>query len=316
MLMTGMTLPLEMLQAAAAIQRAETPQTAKLQVLYQASQAGLIPTQSGLTLLAEPLAPPPDRAWIILPALWRNPHKLLRQEHRLVLWLSDLLAERPDITVAAVGTGVCLLAETQALTGQSATTHWHYLPAFAKRYPSVSLKPQHFMTQAAGPLGQRLYSTAGINSTAELTAFLIRETAGVAIATRVERHFFHEVRQLKTEQHLSPESTGDELVALALAELNRPEPPSIQALAARLGTSVRTLNRRFQQALQLSPGQYVQRQRLNRALELLKTSNLSVNDISNQAGFNDPEQFRTQIKKYLRLTPKQYRNTVRGKLFT
>ena len=46
---------------------------------------------------------------------------------------------------------------------------------------------------------------------------------------------------------------------------------------------------------------------LRKAAELLQHSNLSVLEISSQAGFNNLSNFNRQFKKYYQMTPSQYR---------
>lgn len=80
--------------------------------------------------------------------------------------------------------------------------------------------------------------------------------------------------------------------------------------------SVRTLNRRFKTATDQSPLQYLQEIRINTARDLLKTSNLSINEVAEKVGYQDSGYFTTLFKKQLATTPKEYRATVRAKLFS
>jgi transcriptional regulator GlxA family with amidase domain len=57
-------------------------------------------------------------------------------------------------------------------------------------------------------------------------------------------------------------------------------------------------------------------QRLRVAKELLRESNLAVAEIAYQVGYQDGSHFSRLFKKLLGQTPKQYRDTVRGKLFS
>ena len=258
MLASSVTLPLEMLQAAWAMAKAKNTQLAPLDVAFYSVDGSHINTHSGLALASTPLALlPPHEHLVFLPALWRDPLKIVKQHPRIVAWLAQLDTRN---SIAAVGTGVCFLAEAGRLNHQPATTHWHFFEKFERQYPKVHLKRGVFITRS-----ERLFCTASINALAELTALFIQEQYGERIAQAVERNFFHEIRQNRTFASLnSPQATNDELVALATTALNDSlrnsntpsnkafnNAPNIQQLAATLGVSVRSLNRHFQKALQV-----------------------------------------------------------------
>ncbi len=63
----------------------------------------------------------------------------------------------------------------------------------------------------------------------------------------------------------------------------------------------------FKKNLNLSPQQFLFECRINKAFELLKYTNLSINDISNSIGYQNSLTFSKIFKKYTGLSPKQYR---------
>jgi transcriptional regulator GlxA family with amidase domain len=79
---------------------------------------------------------------------------------------------------------------------------------------------------------------------------------------------------------------------------------------------LRTLNRRFKTAVGQTPLEYLQEVRMNAARELLKTSNLSINEIADKVGYQDTGYFSSLFKKIFSTTPNAYRATVSGKLFS
>lgn len=318
MLATSITLPIEMLRSAAAMQQAakRSSQTLSINLLSQTPETLSL---SGMTLTGVPLPKSlPEGSTVFIPALWRNPRKVLGQLQPTIDWLAKVAANH---RLAAVGTGVCLLAEAGLLRGRVATTHWHYFEPFSQHYPDVKLARDRFITRS-----DNIYCTASINATAELTAFFIQELFGVKVAQTVERHFFHEIRAPKTQARLQTTPAGsNELVAMALGLLDETvarlihtqghTPINIQAIANELDVSVRSLNRHFQEALSTTPMEYIQQKRLEHAEELLKTSNLSIGDIANLSGFQDPQYFAKRFRKSFSVSPRQYRITVRAKLF-
>ncbi|MFT6047135.1 MAG: transcriptional regulator GlxA family with amidase domain [Arenicella sp.] len=80
--------------------------------------------------------------------------------------------------------------------------------------------------------------------------------------------------------------------------------------------SQRTFNRRFKLATNMTPVQYLQNRRLEAAKELLRTSNLSIKEISYRVGYIDVSYFTKLFKAFASITPRKYRTTVRAKLFS
>jgi len=61
--------------------------------------------------------------------------------------------------------------------------------------------------------------------------------------------------------------------------------------------------------------QYLQQIRIENAQELLKTSNLSIAEVAFSVGYPDNSYFSAIFRKAISLSPKEYRNLVRKKVF-
>lgn len=318
MLATSTTLPMEMLLTAqSASQRGQHRQTSTLGLeLSTASLNGQsVVSRSGLRLtpdfsLAE--APSPDLVYV--PGLWRNPRPVIRRSAEILSWLREQYQN--GALISAVGTGCCFLAEAGLLEGKPATTHWHYFDQFQRDYPEVLLKRQYFITQAGN-----LYCAASVNSLADLTVHFIQRLYGKAIASHVERHFSHEIRRSYEnsgyfEQAKSRHPDEDIVQVQLWLQDNYPREVSLAQVASRFGMSTRTLNRRFKAATGQTPLEYLQEIRINNARDLLKTSNLTIGEITDKVGYQDTGYFTTLFKKQLAITPSEYRATVRAKLFS
>lgn len=84
-----------------------------------------------------------------------------------------------------------------------------------------------------------------------------------------------------------------------------------EALACRLGVSYTTFRRSFRRQTGAAPAQFQSAIRLNRARDLLATTELSVSEIAAQAGFDTVFYFSRAFKKKTGLTPKAYREQSR-----
>jgi transcriptional regulator GlxA family with amidase domain len=320
MLATSTTLPSEMLLAAqsAALKQRKTssgPVPSRLQIHTVSLTGDAVVTRSGLRWQPDgSLHQFTGNQLIYIPGLWRNPRPLIKKSEELLNWLRQ--EYQNGALISAVGTGCCFLAEAGLLDGKAATTHWHYFDQFQKDYPLVKLKRQYFITQAGN-----LYCAASVNSLADLTVHFIQRLFGKEIANHVERHFSHEIRRayeasgfFEKEHNHHPDEDITQIQIWLQDNYHRDI--VMTQLAEKFGMSTRTLNRRFKAALGISPLDFLQEVRINIAKDLLKTSNLSINEIVDKVGYQDTGFFTALFKKHLATTPMAYRETVRAKLFS
>ncbi len=251
---------------------------------------------------------------VFVPALWRNPRPSVKNNPQIVAWLREQWEHGAIIN--ATGTGVCFVAQSGLLDGRAATTHWHFFDTFAKDYPAVQLKRQHFITSAG-----KLFCAASINAQTDLVLHHVHRFIGSKVSDHLSRHFSHEVRQpydrLSFDQEKHNAHPDETVLQAQLWLQNNLGKPSLklEELVKILGMSQRNFNRRFQQATGVAPIKYLQQQRHKEAKDLLKNSNLNISEIAFRVGYLDVSYFSKQFKSFSGITPKQWRSTVRGKLF-
>ncbi|MBB6521993.1 helix-turn-helix domain-containing protein [Pseudoteredinibacter isoporae] len=315
MLATGTTLPIEMLKAAESAALAQNRRAERLNIQTAAIERKSVMTRAGFAFQPDLSLPEVDQSdMIYLPALWRNPRPLMKSQPQLLSWLRQHYEN--GATISAVGTGCCLLAEAGLLDGKPATTHWHYFDQFQRDYPQVQLKRQYFITQASN-----LYCAASVNALADLTVHFIQRLYDRPTANHVERHFSHEIRRSYEEsgffEGCSNNHPDEDIVQAQIwLQDNYGKEVKLSDVAEKFDMSVRTFNRRFKSATGKSPLQYLQEVRIETAKDLLKTSNLSINEIAFRVGYQDMGHFTGLFKKLLATTPSEYRTTVRAKLFS
>lgn len=89
------------------------------------------------------------------------------------------------------------------------------------------------------------------------------------------------------------------------------EPLTVAVLAKQCGVGSTLFAREFRQAMGTTPHRYVRRMRLERACELLRTTSLSVFEISGMVGFRGQAHFSTAFVAERGLTPTAYRRGAR-----
>ena len=90
-----------------------------------------------------------------------------------------------------------------------------------------------------------------------------------------------------------------------------PVPFTVEKLARYCGLDRRYLCRIFREQTGLSPQQYTIGLRMQKACDLLKSSSLSVGDISRSVGYADAYNFSKMFKKRTGLSPQHYRKNFR-----
>ncbi|AZZ97909.1 helix-turn-helix domain-containing protein [Pseudoalteromonas sp. R3] len=316
MLITSVTLPVEMLRAGEAFARRHLGhEFVPLELAWLSETGAPVNSSMGIPFSAHTsFAALNEFDYIIVPSIWRNPRPVLRKNASLVSNVAK--AWWAGATLIGVGTGVCFLAESGILDGHSATTHWHYAEQFKRSYPLVALRPDYFITQS-----ERLYTVASLNALADVVVHLIGQFYGREAAHHVQQNFSHEVRKPYEEQRYlegAVDRHSDEQVASIQFWLrnNYADEITFPDVATQFGMSYRTFNRRFKAATGQTAANYLQTVRVRQVTELLASTNLSIQEIALACGFNSQGQLTRVFKSTMNQTPSQYRQVVRKKLFS
>ncbi|WP_125780359.1 GlxA family transcriptional regulator [Pseudoalteromonas rubra] len=316
MLITSVTLPVEMLRAGEAFARRHLGhEFIPLEIAWLSETGGTVHSSMGVPFSAHAsFSALSEFDYIVIPSIWRNPRPVLRQNASLVANLAD--ARREGATLIGVGTGVCFLAQSGILDGHAATTHWHYAEQFKRSYPLVALRPDYFITQS-----DRLYTVASLNALADVIVHFIAQFYGQEAANHVQQNFSHEVRKPYEEQRYlegAVDRHSDEQIASIQFWLrnNCADEITFPDVAAQFGMSYRTFNRRFKAATGQTAANYLQSVRVRQVTELLASTNLSIQEIALACGFNSQGQLTRVFKSTMNQTPSQYRQVVRKKLFS
>ncbi len=109
---------------------------------------------------------------------------------------------------------------------------------------------------------------------------------------------------------VSGKTVGELLITRAAEYIEnnyrRPE-LNIDGIAEHLSVNRVTLHRKFTEELNVSPGNYIIKLRINKACALLENSNYSIKTIAYSTGFSDQLYFSKVFKKLVGMTPTQYR---------
>lgn len=213
-----------------------------------------------------------------------------RDGRRLVANLSGAA----PVSIAAACTGTFALAEAGLLEAERATTSWWLGRTFRERYPNVDLDLSAMIVVG------RHAMTAG--------AAFAHLDLGLAILGRVSPDLAHHMARL-----LLIDERASQNGYLAVGHLDHDDalvrdferrirstldrPTSIFNIAGEIGASRRTLERRVRLATGMSPTEFIQRLRVERARHLVR-GGLSVEQAAPQVGYANAATLRSLIRRH------------------
>ena len=118
---------------------------------------------------------------------------------------------------------------------------------------------------------------------------------------------------LLTKEHSLSQYSSIVRQALMFINLNISSNITVKQVANEIGLSPDYLTRLFKKELGINIITYINRKRIYTSLNLLKTTDLSIEDIGDLIGLNNTSYFYTLFKKEIGLSPKQYRNSLKSK---
>jgi transcriptional regulator GlxA family with amidase domain len=182
--------------------------------------------------------------------------------------------------IASICSGAFILAATGLLDGHRATTHWLGAAILAELHPAIDVDPDVLYVDN----GQFLTS-AGAAAGLDLCLHLIRRDHGSAVAADAARlsvmPLEREGGQAQFIVHDQPPTPRGSILepVLRWMEDNSGKDLTLEDIAARAGTSTRTLNRRFREHTGTTPMQWLLRTRIRQAQYLLEATNNPVDRI-------------------------------------
>jgi transcriptional regulator GlxA family with amidase domain len=230
----------------------------------------------------------------------------------LVKWIR-MVHERGAVLCSACS-GIFLLAETGLFDGKDATVHFGYARAFATKYPRVPIHPERVLVISG--VREELVSSGASMSWHDLVLYLIARYAGATAAQEVARLFALQWHQDGLTPYIVFEGKrdhGDGDIESAQQWLSNHFSVAhpVEEMIKRSRLAERTFKRRFTQATGLTPLAYVQRLRIEDAKRRLERTEVPIEEISWQVGYEDPAFFRRLFKRTTGLAPGAYRKRFR-----
>lgn len=244
---------------------------------------------------------------VIIPALsGSDMNATVELNRELIPWIVQ--QHKNGAEVASLCSGAFMLAATGLLNGKSCSTHWLFADEFRVSFPEVTLSDGSIITEADG-----LYSSGGASSYWNLLLHLVEKYTSREMAVRASKFFAIEIDRKSQSPFImfnGQKKHEDEPIKLAqeFIEKNLTEKITVEDLAARFAIGRRHFIRRFKKATNNTPGEYIQRVRIEAAKKHLENTRKNVNEVMYDVGYIDIKTFRTVFRKITGLSPVDYKH--------
>jgi transcriptional regulator GlxA family with amidase domain len=243
---------------------------------------------------------------VVLPALYGDIDTAIKANEKAIPWIQQMYAKGSE--VASLCIGAFLLAETGLVNGKKCSTHWAYYDLFRQKFPDVEIVDGSVITDEG-----RLYSSGGANSLWNLLLYLLEKYTNRDTAILAAKYFAIDID--RNSQAVFTIFTGQKdhhdneiLKAQNYIEKNYAEKLTVDELVDKVAVSRRSFERRFKQATNNTPIEYIQRVRIEAAKRSFEATRKNVTEVMYDVGYTDTKAFRDLFKKITGLTPIEYRN--------
>ena len=203
---------------------------------------------------------------------------------------------RQGARIGAACIGSFVLAESGLLDGRQATCTWWLTPMFRERYPLVELDARRMVVSSG-----RFVTAGAALGHLDLALWVIRQ-ASPELAALVARYLIVDERPAQSSYVIADHLAHDDPLVSGFdrwARARLAQGFRLEEAAAALATSKRTLARRLSAVVGKTPVAYVQDLRIERAVHLLRTSDLGIERIAEQVGYRDGMSLRTLLRQRL-----------------
>jgi AraC family transcriptional activator FtrA len=268
-----------------------------------AAESGPIRAAGGISLVAPFALELLDRADTIIIPGWRDADEL----PSAALLDKIRAAYQRGARLCSICSGVFILAAAGVLDGKRATTHWRYAERLAQRHPSIDVQADSLYVD----VGQ-IITSAGSAAGLDMLLHLVRRDYGAKVGNLVAQRLVvaphREGGQAQFVPRPMAHDVGGRLAKLMDWLRAHPAlPHTLTSMAQRALMSPRTLQRQFQDATGLGPINWLIRERVAIAKDLLEVPDTPLAQVAELAGFGSEESLRRHFRRFVFTSPLAYR---------
>lgn len=208
----------------------------------------------------------------------------------------------------SICTGAFVLGEAGLLDGYRVTTHWHYTERLIRRFPKALVETDKIFLQ-----DRRLFTSGGVTAGIDLALAIVAQDHGRKVALDVAKVLLVVMKRQGGQAQFSPlvaavasqESAITRVQHYVMEHLE--EPFTVERMATLASMSPRHFARMFAREVTMTPMEFLQGARIDRARQLLESTDLPLKTVAFRSGFGSVRHMRSLFSEKLGLTPVQYR---------
>ncbi|MFY0639422.1 MAG: helix-turn-helix domain-containing protein [Bermanella sp.] len=216
---------------------------------------------------------------------------------------------KQNILIAGNCVGAFLLGEAGLLNDKNATTSWLFESRLKRFYPKVKVDTSKVLVE-----DKNIMTTGAFSSIHELAFYFIKKHLDQSIASKTQNITLtpgvgqNQTKFIDQSFYATTKSPFIEKVESWLTE-HLDQRYSLESLSSAMCVTPRTLMRRYKQKTNSTPLAFLHKKRVDKAKELLRTSELNIDCIALQVGYQDTNAFRKVFKRTVGERPVDYRSS-------
>ena len=304
MVALDVTGPLEVFHAADELLSRNGKEQEGYELIFSASEIGLVPTSSGLNFHADVLPGMQEVDTLLVPGGVVAETAFTDPANVLAIRMAARRAKR----IVSVCSGAFLLAAAGILDGRRATTHWLVADRLAQLYPNIHLESDAIYVQDGC-----VATSAGVTAGIDLALAMVEDDYGPSVAIEVARLLLlyrkrpGNQSQFSTMLALQAKVSKRFKPLIDWVETHLDQKLTVDRLAEKAHMSPRTFARIFPSETGMSPGRFIEQLRIDRARELLESGAEGLELVARESGFGREERLRRAFQRRLGISPAQYR---------
>ncbi len=210
--------------------------------------------------------------------------------------------------MGSVCVGAFVLAKAGLLDGKQVTTHWKFADALQKSYPKLDVNVNPFFIR-----DKPIYTSGGVSSGMDLALALLEEDFGKPLAVEVARHLVLHLKRSGVQSQFGNALPEYEMMSpftknvCDLLKDKLGKAITVEYMAESLNMSVRNFSRVFVKESGMTAGRFLEKMRLDQAMNMLEYTDMSIDMIADKCGFGHAVSLRRLFLKHIFLSPAQYR---------
>jgi transcriptional regulator GlxA family with amidase domain len=231
-------------------------------------------------------------------------------DRTLIQWLTR--AARTVRRVGSVCTGAFILSATGLLDGRRVATHWAACARLAAFRQAVAVDRDAIFIEDG-----RYWTSAGVTAGIDMALAMVESDQGRSVADAVAAELVVYTRRLGFQSQWSEAlvaqiEASDPLSGVIAWARGHLRELDVSRLARRAGMSVRSLHRRCDEVLKLTPAKLIEQLRLEQARTLLASGRSQAKVVARVCGFGTSARMAAAFRRSLGVLPGDYRRMFAG----